>query len=272
MVFRFKKSIKILPGFRLNFSKGGMSTSLGGNGVTLNFSKKGKRTTFGLPTTGISFSRFEPIDEDGDDNSQPETLKKKGGCWNWVIGFFALSLLGQCFLKPPNNQGKALVTETENSSNSKIAPKIVQTSNTVSKPNASNGNNYPQGSETVIAKKTIEVYEAPSSIPAPNKSIHQGEKFSIIEKKGDWAKIVQNGLVAWILLKELSSPPESKITNDNPEPQTLLSKPKGNPNLKSTKSITKNGSRCACGTGKVCIGPRGGRYCITSTGNKSYGK
>jgi hypothetical protein len=28
---------------------------------------------------------------------------------------------------------------------------------------------------------------------------------------------------------------------------------------------------CPCNGGDVCIGPRGGRYCITSGGNKRYG-
>lgn len=30
-------------------------------------------------------------------------------------------------------------------------------------------------------------------------------------------------------------------------------------------------SGCPCGTGLVCHGPRGGRYCITSGGSKRYG-
>jgi hypothetical protein len=29
-------------------------------------------------------------------------------------------------------------------------------------------------------------------------------------------------------------------------------------------------SECPCGTGVLCIGPRGGQYCITASGNKSY--
>lgn len=29
--------------------------------------------------------------------------------------------------------------------------------------------------------------------------------------------------------------------------------------------------RCPCNGGDVCVGPRGGRYCITSGGNKRYG-
>lgn len=31
------------------------------------------------------------------------------------------------------------------------------------------------------------------------------------------------------------------------------------------------GGTCPCSGGNVCIGPRGGRYCITSGGNKRYG-
>lgn len=32
-----------------------------------------------------------------------------------------------------------------------------------------------------------------------------------------------------------------------------------------------SGSGCPCSGRQVCIGPRGGRYCITSGGNKRYG-
>ncbi|MET3725880.1 SH3 domain-containing protein [Sphingomonas trueperi] len=31
------------------------------------------------------------------------------------------------------------------------------------------------------------------------------------------------------------------------------------------------GGACACSGGNVCVGPRGGRYCITSGGNRRYG-
>ena len=31
-------------------------------------------------------------------------------------------------------------------------------------------------------------------------------------------------------------------------------------------------SECPCGTGTLCTGPRGGQYCITASGNKSYRK
>ena len=45
MGFRFRRSVRIIPGIRLNFSKSGISTSLGGRGATINFSKRGTKTT-----------------------------------------------------------------------------------------------------------------------------------------------------------------------------------------------------------------------------------
>lgn len=31
-----------------------------------------------------------------------------------------------------------------------------------------------------------------------------------------------------------------------------------------------DGGDCACGSGALCTGPRGGQYCMTRSGNKSY--
>lgn len=55
MGFRFRRSVRIIPGVRLNISKSGLSTSIGGHGATLNVSKKGTRATVGLPGTGLSY-------------------------------------------------------------------------------------------------------------------------------------------------------------------------------------------------------------------------
>jgi|WetSurSiteA1Bulk_404760.scaffolds.fasta_scaffold00013_45 uncharacterized membrane protein len=57
MGFRFRKSIKIAPGVRVNIGKKGSSVSIGGKGATVNVSKKGTRTTVGIPGTGISYSK-----------------------------------------------------------------------------------------------------------------------------------------------------------------------------------------------------------------------
>jgi len=56
MPLRFRRSVKIAPGMRLNFSGSGTSLSVGGRGATVNFSKRGTRATLGIPGTGLSYS------------------------------------------------------------------------------------------------------------------------------------------------------------------------------------------------------------------------
>jgi len=58
MAFRIRKSFKIAPGIRLNVSKSGLSTSIGGKGSTVNLSKRGTKFTSSIPGTGISTSKF----------------------------------------------------------------------------------------------------------------------------------------------------------------------------------------------------------------------
>ncbi len=60
MGLRFRKTISVLPGVRLNISKSGVSASIGGKGVTLNVGRKGARGTVGLPGTGLSYSQRFP--------------------------------------------------------------------------------------------------------------------------------------------------------------------------------------------------------------------
>lgn len=55
MGFRFRKSTKILPGVRLNFSKGGVSASVGPRGASVSVGKQGVHANVGIPGTGISY-------------------------------------------------------------------------------------------------------------------------------------------------------------------------------------------------------------------------
>jgi hypothetical protein len=51
---RFKKSVKIFPGFRLNFSKSGVGATVGGNGLSMSVGKNGAYLNTSLPGTGLS--------------------------------------------------------------------------------------------------------------------------------------------------------------------------------------------------------------------------
>ena len=67
---RFRRSIKLFPGVRFNFSKSGISTSLGVTGATINI-KPGRstRATVGIPGTGLSHT--ENLDGDGSAQRAP---------------------------------------------------------------------------------------------------------------------------------------------------------------------------------------------------------
>ena len=79
MGFRFRKSLRLLPGLRLNLSKRGASSlSIGGKGLTVNLGKKGSRTTVGIPGTGLSYSTYEKNAEIGQDMAQG---RPRGKTW-----------------------------------------------------------------------------------------------------------------------------------------------------------------------------------------------
>ena len=56
MGLRFRRRIKIFPGVWFNLSKSGISTSIGGKGLTVNLKGGKAKTTVGLPGTGLSYS------------------------------------------------------------------------------------------------------------------------------------------------------------------------------------------------------------------------
>lgn len=59
MGFRFQRSIKILPGLRMNLSKSGVGFSAGNRGAHMGVDAKGRRyTSLGVPGTGISWRGY----------------------------------------------------------------------------------------------------------------------------------------------------------------------------------------------------------------------
>ena len=64
MGFRFRKSIKILPGIKVNLTEKGVSSaSIGKRGANINIGKKGTRTTVGIPGSGLSYSKYKAYDD-----------------------------------------------------------------------------------------------------------------------------------------------------------------------------------------------------------------
>jgi hypothetical protein len=80
MGFRFHRTVRLLPGLRLNLSKSGVSASIGTRGAWLTFGRKGTRTTVGLPGTGISYTRTSSAHEHQDVGAPPVRASR-----SWLV-------------------------------------------------------------------------------------------------------------------------------------------------------------------------------------------
>ena len=61
MTWRFRKSVKLFPGVRVNLSRGGISTTVGVRGLSVNVGPRGTYLNQGIPCTGL-YSRTKLTD------------------------------------------------------------------------------------------------------------------------------------------------------------------------------------------------------------------
>jgi len=96
-------------------------------------------------------------------------------------------------------------------------------------------------------------------------TLRRGDKVQVFEKKNDWVRISIDGQPAkWLSSKSLCSGSSCYVASERKSSVQPAAQP-------TRKQTPEYGSSCPCSSGSVCIGPRGGRYCITSGGNKRYG-
>lgn len=130
MSLRFRKSIKIAPGVKVNLNKNSVSTTIGTKGAHYTANSKGVKTvSAGIPGTGLSYTassgksrkskqaRTIARNSYSSANDQPDTKKKapkkKHGCLVPIIIFFAaLFLLDSC-LSDDELNSIALSADTE---------------------------------------------------------------------------------------------------------------------------------------------------------------
>ena len=101
MAWYYRKRIKIFPGVHLNFSKSGISTSIGPKGAKVNIGPKGSYIYTSIPGTGL-YSRQKLVSDGNKKNKQPSQLQeinepvKREGClsinnsWGCCFRWFGL--------------------------------------------------------------------------------------------------------------------------------------------------------------------------------------
>jgi hypothetical protein len=69
MAWSYRRRIKIIPGVHLNFSKNGISTSIGVRGASVTFGKKGTYLNTSIP--GLGLSNRQKLSDNSDSEPQP---------------------------------------------------------------------------------------------------------------------------------------------------------------------------------------------------------
>jgi len=99
MAFRFHKSIRVLPGVRIDLNKRSTSISIGGRGAHVTVGHGKVRETIGLPGTGVSYTHVSsshqakaeapgpaqpaPLAEPPQDEPLPVGVAWRG--WVWLL-------------------------------------------------------------------------------------------------------------------------------------------------------------------------------------------
>ena len=150
MGFRFRKSVKIAPGVRLNIGKKSVGISAGVKGARVSVNSSGRKTTtVGLPGTGLSYSKTEKIGGSktsthfsSSNNAQPirpdlppaqplEEKKKKGCCGCAVYAFIALLIIGALGSCIGGTEDKDKQTDTGDGTQATVITQLTQTSDAV---------------------------------------------------------------------------------------------------------------------------------------------
>lgn len=254
MAIRFRKSLRIAPGVRLNLTQRGVSTTVGPRGASVSVGSRGTRANVGLPGTGLSYSQQLSRGDGG--GAPPSSTQAQGnGCaLLGLIGFMVL-LVGMC------------------------------SSSRTSEPGNTVGSSEPIASETAyVSAPSVNCRSAPSKDGSVVAGWQQGDATTVVERSGAWTRVQSGKGLCWVSSALLSSAAVAKIQSltsaraarpsaakSRATTNRLSRSPSGSTNRRSSNRYDYGGNTCPCSGSNVCIGPRGGRYCITSGGNKRYG-
>jgi hypothetical protein len=96
MAFRFQKSIKILPGVRLNISKTGVSCTVGTRGASVTARDGNLTGNVGIPGTGLSYrKRLKfPLSKTATPNTEPvsESSQRPSHRPHWLLILIILAI------------------------------------------------------------------------------------------------------------------------------------------------------------------------------------
>lgn len=178
------------------------------------------------------------------------------GCGYSVLILIGLFILGQCvgdqegtetaggsgdeqvsLLSNPGLSGQDEITSSENDT----------------QPPTGNSVRFAEGDTAYVTANSLNGRSSTSERSSVVTRIPYGESVRVVERSGSWMRVASNAGDVWVS--------SSYLSTTSPAPRPRYTQP---------PRSSYSGS-CPCSGSNVCIGPRGGRYCITSGGNKRYG-
>jgi hypothetical protein len=259
MGLRFRKSLRIAPGVRINLSQRGLSTTLGPRGATVSVGSQGARGNVGLPGTGLSYS--QRLTGGGGSRESPSANAQNSGCaLVGIIGFIIL-LVAMC-----SKDDSPGTTGASSPGNSATASLPAET--------------------RYVSARALNCRAEPSASAAVVSGFTQNDPAEVVDTSGTWSKVQRTSGDCWVASSFLAAAPvlaaQGLMASESSKSRSYGASSSGPVSrAKSSSSRSRKSKRrssgyyldgsCPCSGSNVCIGPRGGRYCITSGGNKRYG-
>lgn len=112
---------------------------------------------------------------------------------------------------------------------------------------------FDEGETAYVTANSLNGRASPSTDSTIVAKLPHSSSATVVDRSGDWMKVRSPRGDVWVSSRYVSRYRPAPRQTYTPRPQRYY------------------GGRCPCSGSQVCIGPRGGRYCITSGGNKRYG-
>lgn len=255
MGLRFRRTVKLLPGVRLNISRSGITTSIGPRGARVTLGGTRTRVTTGLPGTGLSYTTLLPQDSQAS-SSRSRISSPSGTAW--------LALL--CVI--------ALVAFCSSMRAERSVPVPPAPARLASQPLAAERSEPERSTLKYVAADVLNVRD--SAKGAIVGSMTRGTRVDVYEARGGWSRVSKRDAPPrWVSSSNLCEgpgcyKPEKPASGKAEVASAAAAATLAAAALPSRRAASSNSSPCPCSSSSNCYGPRGGRYCITSGGGKRY--
>jgi len=136
-----------------------------------------------------------------------------------------------------------------------------------------------------VTGSSVNCREEGSATSTIVKVLNRGDRGVIVDRVDGWANLDLGEEACWVLAKYVDTQALTSALKSAPAisagatakssarsralPRSSAARKPANRSAPSSSGYSAAG--CPCSGSRVCIGPRGGRYCITSGGKKRYG-